>query len=141
MQNGKDGKIKIMVNLEFFKDKKIFITGHTGFKGTWLCKILIDIGAIVKGYALKPEEDSLFKKINLARKMDSVYGDIRNLENLKKEFNEFNPEIVIHLAAQPIVRKAYEMPVYTYETNVIGTVNILECIRTSNCVKSFLKSQ
>ena len=70
MQNGKDGKIKIMVNLEFFKDKKIFITGHTGFKGTWLCKILIDIGAIVKGYALKPEEDSLFKKINLARKMD-----------------------------------------------------------------------
>ena len=138
MQIGKDGKIKIMVNLEFFKDKKIFITGHTGFKGTWLCKILIDIGAIVKGYALKPEEDSLFKKINLARKMDSVYGDIRNLENLKKEFNEFNPEIVIHLAAQPIVRKAYEMPVYTYETNVIGTVNILECIRTSNCVKSFL---
>lgn len=127
-----------MVDLEFYKNKKVFITGHTGFKGTWLCKILSDAGAIVKGYALKPEEDSLFLKINMDKKINSTYGDIRDLENLKREFDEFNPEIVIHLAAQPIVRKAYEMPVYTYETNVIGTVNILECVRTSEFVKSFL---
>ena len=127
-----------MIDLEFYKNKKVFITGHTGFKGTWLCKILSDAGAIVKGYALEPEENSLFAKINLGRKINSIYGDIRNLENLKKEFDEFNPEIVIHLAAQPIVRKAYEMPVYTYETNVMGTVNILECIRTNKSVKSFL---
>lgn len=127
-----------MVDLEFYRDKKVFITGHTGFKGTWLCKILSDAGAIVKGYALKPEENSLFLKINIDKKINSTYGDIRNLENLKEEFDEFNPEIVIHLAAQPIVRKAYEMPVYTYETNVIGTVNILECVRTSESVKSFL---
>lgn len=127
-----------MVDLEFYRDKKVFITGHTGFKGTWLCKILSDAGAIVKGYALKPEKNSLFLKINMDKKINSAYGDIRNLENLKKEFDEFNPEIVIHLAAQPIVRKAYEMPVYTYETNVIGTVNILECVRKSEFVKSFL---
>lgn len=127
-----------MIDLEFYKNKKIFITGFTGFKGTWLCKILIEAGAIVKGYALPPEDGSLFSKINLEDKMEAVYGDIRNLENLKKEFDEFNPEIVIHLAAQPIVRKAYDMPVYTYETNVMGTVNILECVRTSKSVKSFL---
>ena len=139
MQNGRNGKIRrLMVDLEFYRNKKVFITGHTGFKGTWLCKILNDAGAIVKGYALKPEENSLFAKINLDKKIDSVYGDVRDLENLKKEFDKFNPEIVVHLAAQPIVRKAYEMPVYTYETNVMGTVNILECVRRNKSVKSFL---
>lgn len=127
-----------MVDITFFKGKKVFITGHTGFKGSWLTKILIDSGAIVKGYALEPEENSLFKNISLEQKINSVYGDIRNFEFLEKEFNEFSPEIVFHLAAQPIVRESYKNPHYTYETNVMGTVNILECVRNSNTVKSFV---
>lgn len=127
-----------MIDLEFFKNKKVFITGNTGFKGTWLSKILIDLGAIVKGYALKPEENSLFNQINLKSKMECVYGDIRDYELLNNEFQKFKPEIVIHLAAQPLVRESYKFPKYTYETNVNGTINILECIRNSNCVKSFL---
>ena len=126
------------MDLNFYKNRKVFITGHTGFKGTWLTKILVDAGAIVKGYSLEPEEDSLFKKISLDKKIDSAYGDIRNYENLKKEFEEFNPEIVFHMAAQALVRESYKNPKYTYETNVIGTVNILECIRTSESVKSFI---
>lgn len=126
------------MDLSFFKNKKIFITGHTGFKGTWLTKILVDAGAIVKGYSLEPEDDSLFKKISLDKKIDSVYGDIRDFENLKNEFEEFKPEIVFHMAAQAIVRESYKNPKYTYETNVIGTVNILECARVSDSVKSFL---
>ncbi len=127
-----------MINLGFYKNKKIFITGHTGFKGTWLSKILIDAEAIVKGYALEPENNSLFKKIELEKKYISVYGDIRDFDKLRKEFDEFNPEIVIHMAAQPLVIKSYDEPKYTYETNVMGTVNILECIRQNDSVKSFL---
>lgn len=127
-----------MVNLDFYNGKKVFITGHTGFKGTWLCKILIESGAIVKGYALKPEKNSLYSRINLNDRMESVYGDIRDFEKLEYEFNKFSPEIVIHMSAQPIVRKSYEFPRYTYETNVMGTVNILECVRNSTSVKSFL---
>lgn len=126
-----------MIDVDFFKNKKIFITGHTGFKGTWLSKVLIYLGAIVKGYSLEPE-NSLFAKINIENEMISVYGDIRDYEKLKKEFDAFSPEIVIHLAAQPIVLKSYEMPRYTYETNIMGTTNILECLRNSDSVKSFL---
>ena len=137
MLNGKFGKIN-MVDLNFYKNKKVFITGHTGFKGTWLSKILIDSGAIVKGFALKPAEGSLYTKISLDSKMESVYGDIRNYEELKKEFDNFNPEIVFHLAAQPIVIESYNNPKYTYETNVMGIINLLECIRNSSQVKSFL---
>ena len=128
-----------MVNLSFYKDKKILVTGHTGFKGTWLCKILINAGAIVTGYSLEPETSpNLFNLINLKEHMNSVIGDIRDLSKLKEVFDEVKPEIVFHLAAQPIVRESYEKPVYTYETNVMGTVNILECIRLNDCVKSFL---
>ena len=127
-----------MVNLEFFKNKKIFITGNTGFKGAWLSKILIDAGSILKGYALKPEENSLFNKINLSSKMECVYGDVCDFELLNNEFQKFNPEIVIHLAAQPLVRESYKFPKYTYETNINGTINILECVRNSENVKSFL---
>ena len=127
-----------MVDLSFFNNKKIFITGHTGFKGTWLSKILIDSGAIVKGYALEPETESLFYKINIDKKMNSIYGDIRDFDKLKKEFDEFEPEIVFHLAAQPLVIRSYEEPRYTYETNIMGIINVLECIRTSNSVKSFI---
>ena len=137
MQNGRYGMIN-MVDLKFYKNKKIFITGHTGFKGCWLTKILVDSGALVKGYALEPEKNSLFSKISIESKIESVYGDIRDFEKLKMEFDDFNPEIVFHLAAQPIVLKSYSEPRYTYETNVMGIINVLECIRNNNSVKSFI---
>lgn len=125
--------------MEFFKNKKIFVTGHTGFKGTWLCKILINAGADITGYSLEPPTNpSLFKISEIENKMTSIIGDVRDYTSLEKVFSEFKPEIVIHLAAQPLVRESYDCPQYTYETNVMGTVNILECIRKNNCVKSFL---
>lgn len=130
---------RLMVNLDFYKGKRVFITGHTGFKGSWLCKILINAGAIVTGYSLDiPTTPSLFKLANIEKDMVSIKGDIRDLETLKQAFNKSNPEIVFHLAAQPLVRESYKNPVYTYETNVIGTVNILECVRQNLSVKSFL---
>lgn len=125
-------------SLEFYKNKKVFITGHTGFKGAWLCRMLVNAGAEVTGYALAAQEESLFTSAGLTDRMVSVTGDIRNYEELKKAFDEASPEIVLHLAAQPLVREAYQYPAYTYETNVMGTVNILECVRNSDCVKSFL---
>lgn len=125
--------------LDFYKGKRVFITGHTGFKGTWLCKILLNAEAIVTGYALEaPTNPSLFEISGIENKMGSNIGDIRDLDNLKKVFEKAKPEIVFHLAAQPLVIESYKNPVYTYETNVIGTVNILECIRKSNTVKSFV---
>lgn len=125
--------------LEFYKNKKIFITGHTGFKGSWLCKMLSNAGAIVTGYSLEPPTNpSLFCIAEIENDVTSVIGDIRDYESLKKAFDEAQPEVVLHLAAQPIVRDSYKDPRYTYETNVMGTVNILECVRNSNCVKSFL---
>ena len=126
-------------DLSFYKGKKVFITGHTGFKGSWLCKILINAGAQVTGYSLTPPTTpNLFEISGVEKQMNSVIGDIRDYESLKKAFDNASPEIVFHLAAQPIVRDSYKDPKYTYETNVLGTVNILECIRNSNCVKSFL---
>ena len=128
-----------MYSLDFFYGKKILITGHTGFKGTWLCKILINAGADVVGYALKPNTSpNLFELSGVNQQVKSVFGDIRDLDKLKKVFESEQPEIVIHLAAQPIVRDSYKDPVYTYETNVMGTVNICECVRLNPCVKSFL---
>ncbi|HBW35508.1 CDP-glucose 4,6-dehydratase [Desulfosporosinus sp. BICA1-9] len=125
--------------LDFFKGKKIFVTGHTGFKGAWLCKILINASAEVTGYALNPPTNpSLFEISGIEKEMNSIIGDIRDFESLEKAFNYGQPEIVIHLAAQPLVRESYKDPRYTYETNVMGTVNILECVRKSNCVKSVL---
>lgn len=123
----------------FYKGKNILITGHTGFKGSWLTQILVNFEANVSGFSLNPPtEPNLFTLLNLDSKMNSIIGDIRNLEHLKEAFNEIKPEIVIHMAAQPLVRESYENPVYTYETNVMGTVNICECVRTSKTVKSFL---
>lgn len=128
-----------MLDLSFYKNKKILITGHTGFKGTWLCKILINAGAIVCGYSLEaPTNPNLFSLSKIENQMKSIIGDIRDFEYLKKVFDDFQPEIVMHLAAQPIVRDSYREPKYTYETNVLGTVNILECIRSTPSVKSFL---
>ena len=128
-----------MENLEFYKNKKILITGHTGFKGTWLTKILLMAGANVTGYSLEaPTNPSLFETMGLEQEMNSIIGDIRDYKKLQKVFEDVQPEIVFHLAAQPIVRKSYDEPAYTYETNVMGTVNILECIRKCDSVKSFL---
>lgn len=125
--------------LSFFKGKKVLVTGHTGFKGSWLCKILCNAGANVVGYSLEPPtEPSLFQLANIDSEIKSIIGDIRNFEQLKKVFDDFEPEIVFHLAAQPIVRDSYTNPVYTYETNVMGTVNVCECVRLSRSVKSFL---
>lgn len=125
--------------MDFYKGKRVLITGHTGFKGAWLCQMLINAGAEVTGYALNPPtKPSLFEIANISGKMNSVIGDIRDLTKLKETFIKTQPEIVFHLAAQPIVRESYKNPVYTYETNVMGTVNICECVRTSDSVKSFL---
>jgi len=128
-----------MTDLDFYKGKRVFLTGHTGFKGSWLSKILISAGAQVTGYSLVPPTDpNLFSLAGIEDKMNSVIGDIRDFDKLKKTFDSAQPEIVFHLAAQPIVITSYEQPRYTYETNVMGTVNILECIRQSDCVRSVL---
>lgn len=127
------------MDLSFYKNRSVLITGHTGFKGSWMCKMLINAGAKVTGYALEaPTNPSLFDMCRLERQMNSVYGDIRDLEHLQQVFEQIQPEIVIHMAAQPIVRDSYRDPVYTYDVNVMGTVNILECVRKNACVKSFV---
>lgn len=125
--------------LNFYKGKKVLITGHTGFKGTWMCILLVQAGAQVTGYALEPPtEPSVFALSGIEAKINSVMGDIRDLAHLQRVFDETEPEIVIHMAAQPIVRESYRNPAYTYEVNVMGTVNILECVRTHVCVRSFV---
>lgn len=128
-----------MNTLDFYKGKRVLVTGHTGFKGTWLSKLLLMAGADVTGYSLEPPTDpSLFALCKMDQNMHSVLGDIRDRKQLQAVFKETRPEIVLHLAAQPIVRDSYKDPVYTYETNVMGTVNILECIRQTEGVRSFL---
>ena len=128
--------------LDFYKNKTVMVTGHTGFKGTWLTRILLTAGAKVIGYSLKsPTVPSLysmagFEKYEENGQFINVTADIRNLDKLKETFQEYQPEIVFHLAAQPIVRDSYKDPVYTYETNVMGTVNVLECIRQTESVQS-----
>lgn len=126
------------LDLSFYRGKKVFITGHTGFKGSWLCKILANAGAEITGYSLEADKVSLYEIAGISGDVYSVYGDIRDYLSLKKAFDAAQPEIVLHLAAQPLVRESYNSPAYTYETNVMGTVNILECVRNSSCVKSFL---
>lgn len=129
----------VKMDLSFYKNRKVFVTGHTGFKGSWLCRVLIKAGAKVTGYALRPPAGpGLYKLSGLDNSVDSVIGDIRNLNFLKKSVTKAAPEIIIHMAAQPLVRDSYKKPVYTYETNVLGTVNILECIRLSKSVRSFV---
>ena len=118
---------------DFYKNKSVFISGHTGFKGSWLCKILTGFGAKVTGYSLNPPTDpNLYEIAEIGNDIDSVVGDIRDYGSLKAAFDKACPEIVIHMAAQPIVRDSYKNPRYTYETNVMGTVNILECVREYN---------
>ena len=127
------------MNLDFFKGKTVLITGHTGFKGTWMCQILASSGARVIGYSLNPPTTpNLFELSGIEKKIVSIIADIRDYDSLRSTFEKYQPEIVIHLAAQPIVRDSYKDPKYTYETNVLGTVNVLECVRLSQSVKSFL---
>lgn len=129
-----------MVDMKFYSGKRVFVTGHTGFKGSWLCRLLLNAGAQVTGYSLPaPTEPNLFSLAGLKGEMTSVIGDIRDRENLAKAFDAARPEVVLHLAAQPIVRTSYEDPVFTYETNVMGTVNLLECVRLArNPVQSMV---
>lgn len=127
------------LDLTFYKGKRVLVTGHTGFKGSWLCKILIDAGAEVVGYSLEaPTNPNLFALSGIEAQMISIIGDIRDFDKLLSVFRRHQPEIVFHLAAQPIVRDSYKEPRYTYETNVMGTCNVLECVRLTNSVKSFL---
>ncbi len=124
---------------EFYRGKRVFVTGHTGFKGAWLCCILTSLGAEVTGFAkLPPTEPSLFEIAKVSEDIHSVIGDIRDYGSLKKAFDAAAPEIVLHLAAQPIVKEGYRDPVGTYETNVMGTVHLLDCVRQSSGVQSVL---
>ncbi len=121
------------MNLEkTFRNKRVFVTGHTGFKGSWLCIWLEMLGAKVKGYALKPEKESLYNKIKADLKINSVIADIRNYERLKKEIISFQPDFVFHLAAQPLVRESYSIPLETFDINVIGTAHLLDSLRFLN---------
>ncbi len=129
----------MVFDLSFYKDKKVLITGHTGFKGSWMSVVLVNAGAQVIGYSTcSKEETRLFDLCGIRDQIIHIKGDIRDIDHLKSVFNEYNPEIVIHMAAQPLVRLSYEQPVETYSTNVMGTVNILECVRQGSSVRSFL---
>ena len=123
----------------FWKEKKVYLTGHTGFKGSWLSLWLQSIGAIVKGYSLEPNTNpALFNIAKVADNMDSEIGDIRDLEKLQKSMVSFDPDIVIHMAAQPLVRLSYREPVETYATNVMGTVNVLEAAKSCKNLKTIV---
>jgi CDP-glucose 4,6-dehydratase len=122
--------VNAIIDISFWKGKRVFLTGHTGFKGCWLSLWLNHMGAIVKGFSLEPPtQPSLFNVANLHNTMDSETGDIRNLEVLTKSITEFNPDILIHMAAQSLVRFSYVDPITTYSTNVMGTLNVLEAAR------------
>ncbi|MCK4320997.1 CDP-glucose 4,6-dehydratase [candidate division WOR-3 bacterium] len=119
-----------------FKGKNVLITGHTGFKGSWLSLWLKELNANVVGYALKPPtEPNLFEILNLEREIISVIGDIRDLNNLNDTFQKYRPDFIFHLAAQSILRESYDIPKYTYETNVMGTLNVFEAVRNTDSVR------
>jgi CDP-glucose 4,6-dehydratase len=126
-----------MHNSKFWNGKKVFITGHTGFKGGWTVLWLKKLGAVVKGYALAPNtEPSLFEISKIAVGIESHIADVRDLDTLKKSMADFEPDIVIHMAAQPLVLESYRDPVETYQTNVMGTVNLFEAVRVCKSVKA-----
>lgn len=127
------------VNPDFWTGKKVYMTGHTGFKGSWLSLWLLGMGVKVKGFSLQPNTNpALFTSINIGKGMESEIGDIRNLEQLTRSIITFNPDILIHMAAQPLVRFSYKEPVETYTTNVIGTVNVLEAARKCSNLKAIV---
>lgn len=131
--------VKERYMFEVYKNKKVLVTGHTGFKGSWLVLWLKELGAQVMGYALAPNTTpSMFEELKIGTLIDSKIGDITDKETLEKAFNDFKPEIVFHLAAQPLVRLSYSEPVETYNTNVMGTLNVLEAARKCKTVKAFV---
>ena len=124
---------------EFYKNKKVLVTGHTGFKGSWLVLWLKALGADVFGYSLAPDSrPALFEVLELEKVVKSSFGNILDRDSLERSFLEFEPEIVFHLAAQPLVRRSYSEPVLTYETNVIGSLNVLEAARKCESVRAFV---
>ncbi len=130
---------KVLELKKFWKDKKVFITGHTGFKGSWLTYILNEFGANVKGYSLPLEDDKiLYKGLKLEEKTGSIYGDINDYDKIKKKINDFSPDILFHLAAQPLVRHSYLNPRETFETNIIGTFNVIQASREIESLRSIV---
>jgi len=122
---------------DFYKGKNVFITGHTGFKGSWLSIWLTRLGADITGYALNPPTNpSMFRLCKIDEKVNSIIGDIRDRDSLSKAIMDSRPEIVFHLAAQPLVKLSYEKPVETFETNIMGTVNLLESVRDCSSVRA-----
>lgn len=133
------GRVNGKVNPFFWKGKKVFITGHTGFKGSWLSLWLQEMGAFVKGYALEPNTNpNLFTLAKVAQNMDSEIGNISDLNHISNSMKAFNPEVLIHMAAQPLVRLSYREPVLTFATNVMGTVNVLEAARKCSNLKAIV---
>jgi CDP-glucose 4,6-dehydratase len=133
------GVVVVVVDFSFYKNKKVFITGHTGFKGTWICQVLLAARAEVTGFALEPPTvPSLFVQTGMERNIHSITGDVRNREALIKAVQDTRPDIVFHLAAQPLVRHSYQEPAMTYETNVMGTVNVLDALRLTPGIRSFV---
>ena len=129
----------VIVSTDFWRERRVFVTGHTGFKGAWLCLWLQLMGATVTGYALAPAtHPNLFQAARIGRGMRSIQGDVRDLDHLAQAVREARPEVVLHLAAQPIVRRSYEDPVGTLSTNVLGTVHLLEAVRLSGDVRSLV---
>ena len=126
-----------MIDRRFWKGRRVFVTGHTGFKGSWLCLWLHEIGAQVKGFALEPPTTpSLFKEARIAELVESETGDIRDLESVTKSIHDFQPDILIHMAAQPLVRYSYDAPIETYAVNVLGTAHVLEAAKNCKSIKS-----
>lgn len=126
-------------NLEFFRGKRVFVTGHTGFKGTWLTFLLSELGAEVMGYALSPEPGpSHFNLLNMQDKINHVVGDVRDASTLNNALQSFKPDIVFHLAAQALVKKSYTEPALTFDTNVMGSVNLLDAVRQCSSVRSLV---
>lgn len=127
------------VNPAFWQGKRVFLTGHTGFKGGWAALWLQHMGAVVKGFSLAPHTSpSLFEQADVANGMESEFGDIRDLGAITKSMVEFNPDILIHMAAQPLVRLSYREPVETYATNVMGTVHVFEAARKCRSLKAIV---
>ena len=125
-------KVNRVMYLSFYNGKRVLLTGHTGFKGSWMSVVLVNAGASVIGYSsCSKDEERLFDFCRIKDKITHIKGDVRDLDHLIEVFKLYQPEIVIHMAAQPIVRDSYNDPVGTYSTNVIGTVNICEAVRSS----------
>ena len=125
--------------LDFYNKKRVLVTGHTGFKGTWLAKILVNAGATVIGYSLNPPTNpNLFSLSKIETDIISIHGDVRDYEKFKKTIEKYKPEIIFHLAAQPLVKEAYKNPIYTYETNILGTLYLMEIMREYDFIKSVI---